>query len=835
MAANIKMTYSKEVSQREKENMEVAYKVAIEGMVLLENDGTLPIKPQHVALFGAGAAMDFKGGTGSGEVNERHTIGIKEGLLDAGFTTSTDSWLAAYVEEAKAAKAEHDKNNKMDINPFDMQAEKMINIMSNALVYPYGRKLTKEDLEGSNSKICLYVISRQAGECYDKKLERGDLDLSPREIENLKIAREYYEKLIVIINIGGIINLTPLDEIGVNAILQFGQQGMTGGRALADILTGAAVPSGHLTDTWIASYDQVPYGMEFSYIDGDTLHAEYKEGIYVGYRYYDSFGVEPRYPFGYGLSYTTFDIKPGEVSIGGSVVTVKATVKNTGDTYSGKESVQVYVSCPEGKLEREAQSLAGYAKTGIIAPGASEEVSVTFDMKTLAAYEEASAQYLLEAGGYIVRVGDSSRNTSVAGVIDVEDEIVVSKCTNVAPNPRKATMKELKREGAKLLSEIPADAKHIKLAADAITTIVYSYLKPQRKSSPEIDKILGSLTMKEKAHLVCGTGVMDMMGGNKLFDAPGAAAFTTSELVRKGLANATLADGPAGLRLTRTCGINKKGQVKQAEALMAMMDDQGDSLMGKLMNKFMYADLTKDTPVYQFATAFPVGTSVAQTWNQPLIEEMGYAVGREMEEYGITFWLAPGMNIHRNPLCGRNYEYFSEDPLIAGKTAAAISRGVQKHDGCYVTIKHYCCNNQEFDRCTMSAYVNERPLREIYLKGFEISVREGNSLGVMTSYNMTNEQYSAASYDFCMKLMRNEWGFDGVIMTDWFASWPGLADPANGIKGGNDLHMPGGKQSWNPILKAVKAGTLKEEELDWCCANIIDAVLKSNIQKEYIK
>ena len=829
MEMHNKMSRSSEVSQREIDNAKVAYSVATEAMVLLENDGTLPIKPQHIALFGAGAAMNFKGGTGSGEVNERHTIGIREGLETAGFTISTDAWLEEYLSEVKTGKARYQAEHKMGVNPLKLEAKDMINVMSDPFEYPYGRKLTGEDLEGSKAKVCLYVVSRQAGECYDKHLEKGDMNLSPRELENLKIAREYYDKLILIVNIGGMIDLTEIDQIGVNAILHFGQQGQEGGHALADVLTGKVSPSGHLTDTWIKNYDQVPFGKEFSYLNGDTLHGEYREGIYVGYRYFDTFKLEPRYPFGYGLSYTDFEITPEETRALGSQIEVSARVKNTGTEYSGKEVLQAYVSCPDGKLEREAQSLISYAKSPLLAPGQEEVMTLTFDMKDLAAYDEESASYILEAGDYIVRIGNSSRSTKEATVLKLEENVTVSRCTNVAPNPRKNSMSQLTGNRPQAFREYSGKVPQINIDVSAIETVVYEYKKPPRKSSKEIDRLLKAMTIKEKVHLCTGTGIMDMMGGKKFLNVPGAAAFSTSELVDKGLANVVFADGPAGLRLNRTCGMNKKGKIKAADAMMELMENNGG-----LLNKLMYADLTKDTPLYQYATAFPVGTSVAQTWNQPLIEEMGDAVGKEMEEYGVTYWLAPGMNIHRNPLCGRNYEYYSEDPVISGKTAAALARGVQKHEGCYVTIKHYCCNNQELDRCTTSAYVNERPLREIYLKGFEIAVREGKAKSVMTSYNMTNEVYSAESADFCMKLMRNEWGFDGVIMTDWFASWPGLADTVEGIKGGNDLHMPGGKQNWKPMFAALKDGSLKEEELDWACANIIESILNSGIQKEYM-
>lgn len=269
--------------------------------------------------------------------------------------------------------------------------------------------------------------------------------------------------------------------------------------------------------------------------------------------------------------------------------------------------------------------------------------------------------------------------------------------------------------------------------------------------------------------------------------------------------------------------MTKKGKIKAMEMMMDFMNG-----WPPFMKKIMCGDPQKDIPIYQNATAFPVGTALAMTWNQELIEQVGDAVGTEMEEFGCTFWLAPGMNIHRNPLCGRNYEYYSEDPVVSGKCAAAIARGVQRHPGCYVTIKHFAANNQEKCRAGMSGNMNERALREIYLEGFRIAVKEGGAKAVMTSYNKLNHVFTSNSYDLCTKALRCEWGFDGVVMTDWMSTDKGLAGRSKAYRAGNDLIMPGGSSVIKECLKDYKAGQLSEEEIDRSCRRVLKAIANAN-------
>jgi len=322
--------------------------------------------------------------------------------------------------------------------------------------------------------------------------------------------------------------------------------------------------------------------------------------------------------------------------------------------------------------------------------------------------------------------------------------------------------------------------------------------------------------------LVVGAGLSTVLFSKNYFNAPGAVGNTTSKLVKKGIINITLADGPAGLRLQKTSAVNKRGKVKMIDTQLDFMN-----YLPKLIKRFLFGNPEKDDLIYQYTTAFPVELALAQTWNTDLLEEIGRAVSIEMAEYGITFWLAPGLNIHRNPLCGRNFEYYSEDPYLTGKLAAALTRGVQSIEGNYVTLKHYCANNQEDNRNRVSSNLNERALREVYLRGFEIVVREAKAKGVMTSYNWVNGTYTANSHDLCTKVLRNEWGFEGVVMTDWFSTGKGLGNNGLCMKAGNDLIMPGGRYYKMEILAELKKGNIEEEDLRRCAANVLRSILDS--------
>lgn len=818
-----KASYEQEPNQRELENLHVAYKAACEAMVLLKNDGTLPLKTKKVALYGPGAAMTVKGGTGSGEVNERHSVSILEGLENRGFEVTTHDWIHRFgVAFAQAEKANREEKRKQ-LNILKINT--IMEAMFSSFFLPDGVTITEQDVTDSDTDSCIYVLSRQAGEGGDRKMEKGDFLLSDAEKENIRICAEKYAHFVLVINCGSAMDMAFVDEIpGINAILYICQLGSEGGHAFADVISGAVTPSGKLADTWAKQYGDIPFGDAYSYLNGDLQNEYYKEGIYVGYRYFDSFGVEPAYPFGFGLSYTDFDIQSSGVAMEGRQVIVKAAVTNVGDTYRGKEVAQLYLSAPNGALHKEYQSLAAFAKTRTLAPGQRQSLELRFDLGAMASYRESDNAYVLEQGEYILRLGNCSRNTVAIGALVLDHEIVISRHQGICP--QQEPMEELNAP-AHPEDELGAGLPKIYADCGAFETVSYTYETPEICADPWVHQFMNRLSVSEMVDIVVGIG---MFGGETRFNLPGSVGNTTSKFWDRGLANVALCDGPAGLRIQKRSTVGKNGKVKPVEMAMSIFE-----AFPGFVKKLMKGDPEKEPVIYQYTTAFPVAAALAQTWNTELLHRVGNAVYREMKEYGCTYWLAPAINIHRNPLCGRNFEYFSEDPRLTGLMAAAMIQGVQQEDGFYVTVKHFACNNQEDNRNYVSSNLSERALREIYLRGFELTVREGGAKGIMTSYNKVNGVYAPNSYDLCTKVLRNEWGFEGVVMTDWFSTGSGKGDTAQCMKAGNDLIMPGGGSYKKEILKGIKDGRITVEELRRCCGNVVKAILDSATQREYIK
>ena len=784
-----KASYEYDPNQRELDNLKLAYEAACESIVLLKNDGTLPFSHKKIALYGAGATMTIKGGTGSGEVNERHCVTILEGLENRGFSVTTHKWLNSFAAYYEKAKAEYQIQKRKRINIFKL--DDIMQMLFDNFRLPAGPAITEEDVGDTDS--CVYVLSRQAGEGGDRKAEKGDYLLSDEELEEIP---------------------------GINAIVYICQLGSEGGHAVADILSGAVTPSGKLSDTWARHYDDIPFAREYSYLNGNLEKEYYKEGIYVGYRYFDSFGVAPAYPFGFGLSYTDFDIRFDSLSAKGSQLTVRAEVTNTGK-YPGKEVVQLYASAPEGALCKEYQSLAAFCKTPTLSPGETRQVALTFDMTQLASYREADNCYVLEKGDYVLRLGNSSRNTRPVCLAALEKDAIVSRHTAICP--RTTAFEEL--SAAFIREELP-ELMRLTIPSSAIETITYTYETPAVCSDPKVTAFLDTLSLEEMVDIVVGIG---MFGGTTRFNLPGSVGNTTSKFWDRGLANVALCDGPAGLRIQKRSTVSKKGKVKPVEMAMSVFESFPD-----FVKKLMTGDPEKEPVLYQYATAFPVANALAQTWNTELLCRVGQAIAREMTEYGCTYWLAPAVNIHRNPLCGRNFEYFSEDPFLAGIMSTALTQGIQDTPGCYVTVKHFACNNQEDNRNFVSSEVSQRALREIYLRPFEYAVRCGGAKGIMTSYNKLNGVYTPNSYDLCTKALRNEWGFEGVVMTDWFSTNRGQASNAIAMGAGNDLIMPGGGLFKKEIIQGVKSGKIQAEDVRRCCGNVVKAIFESNTQKEYI-
>ncbi|MBR4078347.1 MAG: glycoside hydrolase family 3 protein [Oscillospiraceae bacterium] len=814
-----KARYTDKANERELRNLDLAYRAACESIVLLENRGVLPLQTKTVAVYGAGASKTVKGGTGSGEVNERRSVTVLEGLRERGFTIATENWLADYEADYAAGEIAFEKQRRQALKKLKIKS--VMDLMFASYQAPAGRPITQEDIAASDTDSCIYVLRRQAGEGADRKPEAGDYCMTAEELEHIRTCAANYSNFVLVINCGGTMDLSPLDDIdGIGAVVYLCQLGTQGGLALADVLSGAVSPSGKTADTWAKNYDQVPFGREYSSLNGNLEKEYYKEDIYVGYRYYDSFGVVPRYPFGYGLSYTDFAVTSAGIAIDGSTVTVKAEVRNTG-TRSGKETVQLYVSAPHE--QRAEQALAAFAKTPLLAASERAAVELQFDMKDAAMYVTEGAAYVLEQGLYILRMGTHSRNTVAVGAVEVERDTVVSRHVNICP--QQGGIETLQPEG-RTEPNLHPGLPRVTMAADAVETVVYDYSPQPVYPNGRVQQFVEKLTVEEMAEIVVGIG---MFGGTTRFTLPGSVGNTTSAFWDRGLANVTLCDGPAGLRIQKISTVTKKNKVKAVELPMSVFE-----MLPSFVKALMKGNPQKEPMVYQYTTAFPVSTALAQTWNEELMYEVGSGIYEEMKEYGCTYWLAPAVNIHRNPLCGRNFEYWSEDPYLAGTMAAAVTRGVQQEEGFYVTVKHFAANNQEDNRNQVSSELTERALREIYLRPFEIAVRKGGAKGIMTSYNRINGVYAPNSHDICTKVLRNEWGFDGVVMTDWFSTNGGQADNGLCMTAGNDLIMPGGKGFQKKLIKAVKKGSIPEEALRRCCANVVKSILDSAIQREYL-
>lgn len=814
------ITYAKNtdsVLPYEQPHRQIAYRAATEGIVLLENDGTLPLKPCKVAMYGAGVEHTIKGGTGSGEVNERYSVSILEGMEAAGFKVTTKKWLNDYTNEYETGLKELETKIKTSLKKLNLNA--YLNAFLQPYIYPFGRLITEEDYKNSATDVCIYVIARQSGEGKDRKLEHHDFQLSDIEKKNLLFCTHHYEKTIVVLNTGASFDASFMNEIpGINALIYFCQLGTAGGTGFASVLSGEVTPSGKLSDTWVKSYNDVPFGKDYSYLNDDMENENYLEDIYVGYRYYDTFHIEPQYPFGYGLSYTNFDIRYQKTNQDDDIISIEAIVENTGTVFSGKEVVQLYVSCPQGKLSKEYQRLCAFVKTGILAPGQKETVSLSFPLSYLQSYNESLASNTVEQGTYLIRIGNSSRHTVICAAIEITEDICLSKHKNICPP--QTSLNVLSQTDFCISDNADLDSiDKVSFSQEDIDTITYTYGELPVASTSELKAQLKEISVKERIDLVVGAGMKDMLMNTSYVKVPGAAGNTTSSLIKKGIPNIVLADGPAGVRIQRRSTISKNGTAKMVDMQIDMMKYFPD-----ILKKVLCGNPEKEQVYYQYTTAFPVATAMAQTWNTELLEEMGQAVGEEMKEYGITFWLAPALNIHRNPLCGRNFEYYSEDPVLSGKMAAAVTKGVQRNAGCFVTLKHYCGNNQEENRNHVSSNMTERALREIYLRGFEIAIREGHAKGLMTSYNKINGVYANNSKDLLTCVLRQEWGYDGLVMTDWTATAKGQSDPAKCIECGNDLIMPGSSSDKKRIKKALKEGTLIKRDLNRCAGRILEAI-----------
>ena len=811
-----------QATPQEEAARQVSRQAAAEGMVLLKNDGALPLRAgARVALLGLGARHPIKGGTGSGDVNSRGVISVDQGLREAGFevvnTDYLDEYDRIYAEirqkwtDAIVAEAGPERNwGKL----YDAHVRMTCPLPQIAL----------PEKGWAEAEAVIYVLSRTSGEGADRRDAPGDYYLTAAENDDLAALCAWGKPVVVLLNVGGVIDLSFLDTLPIAGLVLMGQAGCDSGRAAADILSGAVNPSGRLTDSWAYRYEDYPSSRDFSFRNGNLREEYYTDGLYVGYRYFDAFGVRPRYPFGYGLSYTRFEQQAEALILSEREVSLTVRVRNAGGA-AGRQVVQLYAACPAAEQPKEFKRLIAFGKTGLLAPGAEEVLTLRFDIAALASYRPGYAAWFLERGDYVLLLAENAAECTAAGKLTLGETANICQVSNIC-------------DQVDALKEIEPPAEN-RAAWDAylaeISRGVPSVALDQSISLPEprmaaaapsdqARQILARLTEDEKIRLC--VGAPSAMSGEAIGEAgnavPGAAGETVS-VPEKGLPAMVLADGPAGLRM------QKCYEIDPATGLIHRLD-RFSSLLNRFFGVMEYHAGYERR--YQFATAIPVGTLLAQSFDPAMLERVGGLIADEMRRFGVTVWLAPGMNIHRNPLCGRNFEYFSEDPLVSGLMAAAITRGVQQKPGACVTIKHFACNNQEDNRMGVSAVISERTLREIYLKGFEIAVKTSQPLSIMTSYNRVNGVHTANSYDLCTKVARQEWGFGGFIMTDWTTTNSGHgSSAAKCVLAGNDLVMPGRDADRREIRQALRreiGPALPPEKLDESALRLIDAAIRLN-------
>ena len=833
-------TTDPEVQSWEPEHRLIAREAAAEGMVLLKNeDKVLPLKAgSAVAIYGAGAGRTIKGGTGSGDVNERENVTIWQGMKNAGYTVTNEEWIRSYDKIYE--KARQDWKNDIIARSGGNGGDVMdfFTIYSTTpFIMPTGNPV-KKPADGENADTAIYVLSRVAGEGADRNAAKGDYYLKDDEHQMLSDLCAYYKNVIVAVNAGGQVDLSFMDEFAnIKALLVIVQPGMEGGNAFADVISGKVNPSGKLVDSWAYKYEDYPSAATFSHNNGNVEKELYEEGIYVGYRYFDTFNVPVRYGFGYGLSYTTFAFENEKIELvrknnnNNDKIRTTVSVKNTGSV-AGKEVVQVYASLPGGVMEKEAHRLVAYGKTELLQPGECQEITLEIPTERLTSYNEEKAAWVLEKGFYGIFLGNSLESAELIGGVKLDQDVVTEKVKNLFQSEERKALKELtpkngvsgSREEVFAAEAAEKALSVLKLNAADFTTKEIVYKENSELADSEAMDFVNTLSVEELIDLAAGDPGKAQGGnlGAAGISVPGSAGETHRCAVNKGLASIVLADGPAGLRLMKYYNVDNGKIVSMPFEF---------SLEGGL-----FYDGPTELPgerYYQYCTAIPVGAMLAQTWNTGLIQKAGAMIGKEMEYFGVTLWLAPGMNIHRNPLCGRNFEYYSEDPYVAGTIAAAMTGGVQSNYGCGTTIKHFACNNQEDNRMGSDSIVSERTIRELYLKGFEIAVKESQPLSIMTSYNLINGVHAANNHDLCTDVARNEWGFKGMIMTDWTTTERDDSCTASGcMRAGNDLVMPGCFGDHDNMKKELAGGTLKLEDLKACIARLVSVIWKSNQYEE---
>lgn len=762
----------------------LARQAVAEGCVLLENEGqALPLRDgERVAVFGRMAFHYYKSGLGSGGlVNTRYVVGILDALKECEGVHLDEELMGIYEDWIKE-------------NPYD-EGQGWGRV-------PWCQKemdVTEEMLDcARRNAVSLVVIGRTAGEDQDNNAKAGSYCLTETEEDMIRRVCEVSKRTVVVLNVGNIIDMSWVEKYRPQAVLYVWQGGQEGGNGVADVLTGKVCACGKLTDTIAADIKDYPSTENF----GDPFKNYYKEDIYVGYRYFETFARDKvLYPFGYGLSYTTFEMKAGVLKNTGDEITVSATVANTGEV-KGKEVVQVYVKVPQGKLGNPARKMIGFAKTKELESGEQEEVCIVIPKYDMASYDDSGVTghkscYVLEEGTYEIFVGSDVRSAVSVGCYEEEFRVIEELEEVYAPVEKFQRMKAvLLPDGTYQAVTEDVPVRTIDPQERRANEIPETYVYTGDKGYKLVDVLDKKVSMEEFVAQISEEDLIAMFRGEGMCSpkvtAGTAAAFggVTDGLTALGIPVGCCSDGPSGIRMD--CG-------------------------------------TK-------AFSLPNGTSLGCTFNVELVDALYEMTGKELRLNKIDSLLGPGMNIHRNPLNGRNFEYISEDPILTGRICAAQVKAMAK-SGIGSTIKHFCGNNQEVGRSTSDSVISERALREIYLKGFEIAVKEGGARSVMTTYGSVNGLWTAGSYDLCTTILRKEWGFDGIVMTDWWAksNYEGhqaeVPVKAPMVAAQNDIYMVVSDAKANPenddVEEMLHAGKITLGELQRNAANILGFLLKS--------
>ena len=763
----------------------LARRTVAEGCVLLRNDG--PVLPfaqgAKVAVFGRSQFNYYKSGTGSGGlVNTGHVPSITEGLeasgavkVDAKLKAEYESWIVDH--------------------PFDEGQG-----WANEPWYQEEMPLSEETVlaAAGRSDAAVVILGRTAGEDKDSSNLEGSHLLAGAERDMLKAVCEKFEQVAVVLNTGGILDMKWVEEYRPGAVLYVWQGGQEGGLAVADVLTGKAAPGGRLSDTIAKDIGDYPAAENF----GSESRNLYPEDIYVGYRYFETFAPEKvLYPFGFGLTYTTFEVKHTRIGTNAAEAELEAQAVNTGSR-PGREVVQVYVEAPQGKLGKPARALCAFGKTRELAPGETETLSFTVPFARLASYDDSGATgrksaWVLEAGEYTFYIGTDVRSAKKVGSVTLEETVVeqleeacapVTAFDRLRPGTSEGGVYTKEYEPAPLRTVNPMDRRNERLIkADPCAGDKGYKLSDVAEGKVTMDEFLAQLTDEDLCCIVRGEG---MCSPKVTPGTAGAFGGVTKRLLDFGIPTGCCADGPSGIRMD--CGTH--------------------------------------------AFAMPNGTLMACTFDPELVGELYEYEGLELRKNKVDTLLGPGINIHRHPLNGRNFEYFSEDPLLTGEMAAAQLLALHKY-GVTGTIKHFACNSQEFHRHDVEAVISERALREIYLKAFEIAVKEGGARSIMTSYNPINGFWSASSYDLLTTILHGQWGYKGMVMTDWWAKSNDQGqegertNTAAMVRAQNDLYMVVPDSESNALhdnsAEGLSKGTVDRAEFIRSAANICNFLLQS--------